>query len=96
MLGGGLTPNQGLSETLERLHMFVEQHKISGLKLYTFDSTPARGWWFDDEKRAYPIWEECRKLGIKTTPTATSATNCRAEYGSRGNRPYGRGWKTAH
>jgi uncharacterized protein len=65
MLGGGLTPNQGLSETLERLHMFVEQYKISGLKLYTFDSTPARGWWFDDEKRAYPIWEECQKLGIK-------------------------------
>jgi hypothetical protein len=43
MLGGGLTPNQELSETLERLHMFVEQYKISGLKLYTFDSTPARG-----------------------------------------------------
>ena len=65
MLGGGLTPNQGQSETLERLHMFVEQYKISGLKLYTFDATPARGWWFDDEKKAYPIWEECRKLGIK-------------------------------
>ena len=65
MLGGGLTPNQGLSETLERLHMFVEQYKVSGLKLYTFDATPARGWWFDDEKKAYPIWEECRKLGIK-------------------------------
>jgi hypothetical protein len=43
MLGGGLTPNQELSETLERLHRFVEQYKISGLKLYTFDSTPARG-----------------------------------------------------
>jgi predicted TIM-barrel fold metal-dependent hydrolase len=65
MLGGGLTPNQGLEETLERLHMFVEQYKIAGLKLYTFDSTPQRGWWFDDEKLAYPIWETCRKLGIK-------------------------------
>ncbi|MBV9250897.1 MAG: amidohydrolase [Acetobacteraceae bacterium] len=65
MLGGGLTPNQGVSETLERLHMFVEQYKISGLKLYTFDATPARGWWFDDQKKAYPIFEECRKLGIK-------------------------------
>lgn len=31
MLGGGLTPNQGLEETLERLHMFVEQYKIAGL-----------------------------------------------------------------
>jgi predicted TIM-barrel fold metal-dependent hydrolase len=65
MLGGGLTPNQGLSETKERLHTFVQQYKIAGLKLYTFDSTPKRGWWFDDQKLAYPIWEECRKLGIK-------------------------------
>jgi predicted TIM-barrel fold metal-dependent hydrolase len=65
MLGGGLTPNQGLSETLDRLQMFVETYKIEGLKLYTFDSTPARGWWFDDQKLAYPIWEKCRQLGIK-------------------------------
>jgi len=65
MLGGGLTPNQGLSETKERLHTFVQQYKIAGLKLYTFDATPKRGWWFDDQKLAYPIWEECRKLGIK-------------------------------
>ena len=43
MLAGGLTPNQGLSVTLERLQMYVEQYKISGLKLYTFDATPARG-----------------------------------------------------
>jgi hypothetical protein len=68
MLGGGLTPNQGLSETLERLHMFVEQYKISGLKLYTFDSTPARGWWFDDEKRAYPIWGARRLSGALAHP----------------------------
>jgi uncharacterized protein len=65
MLGGGLTPNQGLSETLERLTMFVEKYQISGLKLYTFDSTKKRGWWFDDQKLAYPIWEKARKLGIK-------------------------------
>jgi uncharacterized protein len=65
MLGGGLTPNQGRSETLERLQMFVEKFKISGLKLYTFDSTPKRGWWFDDQKLAYPIWERARKLGVK-------------------------------
>jgi predicted TIM-barrel fold metal-dependent hydrolase len=65
MLAGGLTPNQGLQQTLDRLQMYVEQYKISGLKLYTFDSTPGRGWWFDDVKQAYPIWERCRKLGIK-------------------------------
>ena len=65
MMGGGLTPNQGLEYTLDRLTMFVEDYQISGLKLYTFDSTPQRGWWFDDVKLAYPIWEKCRELGIK-------------------------------
>lgn len=65
MLAGGLTPNQGLSETLDRLRQYKEVNKISGLKLYTFDSTKKKGWWFDDEKLAYPMWEECRKLGIK-------------------------------
>ena len=65
MMGGGLTPNQGVQETLDRLEMFVEDYQISGLKLYTFDSTDKKGWWFDDEKLAYPIWEKCRDLGIK-------------------------------
>ncbi len=65
LLGGGLSPNQGLGETLDRLDHFVEDYKISGLKLYTFDATPKKGWWFDDEKLAYPIWERCRKLGLK-------------------------------
>ena len=65
MLAGGLTPNQGVSETLDRLEMYVKDYKVSGLKLYTFDSTKAKGWWFDDEERAYPIWEKCRELGIK-------------------------------
>jgi uncharacterized protein len=65
LLGGGLTPNQGLSQTLERLDYFAKDMKIQGLKLYTFDSTVQKGWWFDDEKLAYPIWEQCRRLGIK-------------------------------
>jgi uncharacterized protein len=65
MLGGGLTPNQGIRETQDRMQMFVETYKISGLKLYTFDSTPQRGWWFDDQKKAYPIWEKARALGVK-------------------------------
>jgi uncharacterized protein len=65
MLAGGLTPNQGLSETLDRMTMYKEKYNISGLKLYTFDSTKKKGWWFDDEKLAYPMWEKCRKLGIK-------------------------------
>jgi predicted TIM-barrel fold metal-dependent hydrolase len=65
MLAGGLTPNQGMEETIQRLNEYAKIYKVSGLKLYTFDSTKNKGWWFDDEKRAYPIWEECRKLGIK-------------------------------
>ena len=65
MLAGGLTPNQGMQVTLDRLDQYVEEYKVSGLKLYTFDSTKNKGWWFDDEKRAYPMWEKCRKLGIK-------------------------------
>jgi predicted TIM-barrel fold metal-dependent hydrolase len=65
MLGGGLTPNQGRGETLDRFQMFVEKYKIAGLKLYTFDSTAKRGWWFDDQKLAYPIWEKAKKLGVK-------------------------------
>jgi predicted TIM-barrel fold metal-dependent hydrolase len=65
MLAGGLSVNQGVTETLERLEMYVKEYKASGLKLYTFDATPAKGWWFDDQERAYPIWEKCRELGIK-------------------------------
>ncbi len=65
MLAGGLTPNQGVSETLERLDMYVKDFQATGLKLYTFDSTPQKGWWFDDQERAYPMWEKCRELGIK-------------------------------
>ena len=64
MLAGGLTPNQGVTETLERLEDYVTNYNTSGLKLYTFDSTPQKGWWFDDEKMAYPIWEKCLELGI--------------------------------
>lgn len=65
MMGGGLTPNQGMGVTLDRLQMFVEDYKIEGLKLYTFDSTKKKGWWMDDQKLAYPIWEKARELGIK-------------------------------
>ena len=65
MLAGGLTPNQGVTETLERMQHYVEDYDTSGLKLYTFDSTPQKGWWFDDTKLAYPMWEKARELGIK-------------------------------
>ncbi len=65
ILAGGLTPNQGVQETLDRLQLYAERYKVSGVKMYTCDSTPKRGWYFDDEKLAYPIWEKCRKLGLK-------------------------------
>jgi uncharacterized protein len=65
LLGGGLSPNQGVPQTLERLDYFAQEMKIQGLKLYTFDSTVKKGWWFDDDHLAYPIWERCRQLGVK-------------------------------
>jgi predicted TIM-barrel fold metal-dependent hydrolase len=64
MMAGGLMPNQGVTETLERLEDYVTNYSTSGLKLYTFDSTPQKGWWFDDVERAYPMWEKCLELGI--------------------------------
>lgn len=64
--GGGLTPNQGVARTLDRMQMMVEKYKVTGFKFYTFDATKKGGWYLDDEKLAYPMWERLRKLGIKT------------------------------
>ena len=81
---GGATPyvmpdliGRPAAETLDRLRMYVSDYKISGLKLYTFDATPKKGWWFDDEQLAYPIWEECRKLGVKNRTQAAMVAESR-------------------
>ncbi len=79
MLGGGLTPNQGLSETKERLHTFVQQYKIAGLKLYTFDSTPKRGWWFDRTRSG-------RSAGSSASRTSASTRGSPSGSSWRGTR----------
>jgi len=60
---GTIEPNQpGHMEKLER---YFREVGMTGLKLYPWDATKTGGWWADDEKLAYPIWEKCIELGIK-------------------------------
>ncbi len=67
MLAHGLaTPQLGTAD-LEFMAMQVEQLKVDAWKCYT-GSCPKgfdRGWWMDDEKLAYPMLEQARKLNVK-------------------------------
>ena len=67
MLAHGLaTPQLGTAD-LEFMAMQAEQLKVDAWKCYT-GSCPKgfdRGWWMDDEKIAYPMLEQARKLGVK-------------------------------
>ena len=49
---------------LEKLEYYFKELKMTGLKLYPWDATTKGGWWADDEKLAYPLWEKCLQLGI--------------------------------
>ena len=49
---------------LEKLEYNFKELKMDGLKLYPWDHFSNRGWWMDDEKLAYPLWEKCLELGI--------------------------------
>lgn len=52
---------------MEFMAMQAEQLKIDAWKCYT-GSCPKgfdHGWWMDDEKIAYPMLEQARKLGVK-------------------------------
>ncbi len=66
MLAHGLaTPQLGLKD-LEFMAMQAETLKVDAWKCYT-GSCPVgfeRGWWMDDEKLAYPMLEQARKLNI--------------------------------
>jgi predicted TIM-barrel fold metal-dependent hydrolase len=66
MLAHGLaTPQLGMKD-LEFMAMQAEQLKVDAWKCYT-GSCPIgfeRGWWMDDEKIAYPMLEQARKLRI--------------------------------
>ena len=59
------TVEPGSPGYLEKAEYFVKELKIAGLKLYPWDSTSNHGWWADDEKIAYPLWDKCLELGIK-------------------------------
>ncbi|MGQ0811285.1 MAG: amidohydrolase family protein [Nitrospiraceae bacterium] len=66
MLAHGLaTPQLGRAD-LDFMAMQVDQLKIEAWKCYT--GSPPRGfeqgWWMDDEKIAYPMLEQARKLGV--------------------------------
>lgn len=67
MLAHGLaTPQLGAAD-LDFMAMQAEILKVDAWKCYT-GSCPKgfdRGWWMDDEKIAYPMLEQARKLNIK-------------------------------
>ena len=67
MLAHGLaTPQLGAAD-LDFMTMQAETLKVDAWKCYT-GSCPKgfdRGWWMDDERIAYPMLEQARKLNIK-------------------------------
>jgi len=60
---GSVDPADGKA-ALDDLERQVKQFKITGIKLYPGDYNRG-GWYGDDEKIAYPLWEKCRQLGVK-------------------------------
>ena len=67
MLAHGLvTPQLGRAD-LDFMQMQAETLKIDAWKAYTGSSPKGfeHGWFLDDEKIAYPMLEQARKLGIK-------------------------------
>lgn len=67
MLAHGLATPQLGSADLEFMAMQAEHLKIDAWKCYT-GSCPKgfdHGWWMDDEKIAYPMLEQARKLNVK-------------------------------
>lgn len=59
---GTVEPNQ--KGHLDKLEYYIKELKMDGLKLYPWDATSKRGWFCDDEKVAYPLWEKCLELGV--------------------------------
>ncbi|OQW30804.1 MAG: hypothetical protein A4E19_08610 [Nitrospira sp. SG-bin1] len=67
MLAHGLTTPQLGAADLEFMAMQVDTLKVDAWKCYT-GSCPKgfdRGWWMDDERIAYPMLEQARKLDVK-------------------------------
>jgi uncharacterized protein len=63
---GVVAPNKGPSE-LDEMRRQAEQFKIGAWKCYTGlpFGNPPKPWQVDDEKVAYPMLEEARRLGIR-------------------------------
>jgi hypothetical protein len=59
---GTLEPNK--PNAIERLEYSVKELKMDGLKLYPWDHSSKGGWFADDEKEIYPLWEKCLELGV--------------------------------
>lgn len=68
MLSHGLpVPTRG-EANLDEMERQVKDFKIDGWKVYPGDGgegTGYRGWYMDDEKIAYPVWEKAKQQGIK-------------------------------
>jgi predicted TIM-barrel fold metal-dependent hydrolase len=63
----GVDPTNGLDKCLDELEEQVaEMPEAVGLKLYPAQVAPHRGWRFDDEKLAYPLFERAQSLGLRT------------------------------
>ncbi len=67
MLAHGLVTPQLGKPDLEFMQMQAETLKIDAWKAYTGSSPKGfeHGWFLDDEKIAYPMLEQARKLGVK-------------------------------
>ena len=65
-LYGGISPHQ--PGALERVDQLIEEHEVSGIKLYPHDVVAGelRSIRIDDEKVLFPIFERAQKHGIRT------------------------------
>ncbi|MGH9822744.1 MAG: amidohydrolase family protein [Blastocatellia bacterium] len=65
---GLFSPDTGLKSNLDYMSNQVENLKIQAWKGYPGQplGPDHQGWWMDDEKLAYPVYEYSRKVGIKT------------------------------
>ncbi len=62
MLAHGLPAPLLGKRNLDEMERQVKDHKVDAWKLYTADGVGGIGWWLDDPKIAYPVWEKARKL----------------------------------
>jgi predicted TIM-barrel fold metal-dependent hydrolase len=65
-LYGGISPHQ--PGALERVDQLVEEHKVSGIKLYPHDLVAGelRSFLVDDEDLLFPIFDRAQALGLRT------------------------------